>query len=84
MLNDNTAVVLTAQKTVAVFKLFTLLHVLIEKTSTKVVKNILRENYQEEFKYYFGEDRIKLKTYNYYPIISDLHEVVKKLQKHVL
>jgi hypothetical protein len=83
-MNDNNTIVLTAQKTVIVFKLFSLLSMLIEKSAKKNVRKILIENFQEEFKYYFNEDRIRLKTYNYYPIIGDLQLVINKLQIYII
>jgi hypothetical protein len=49
-LNDNSIIVLTPQKTVVVYKLFSVLLILMEKSNKRAVRNILRDKYQEEFK----------------------------------
>lgn len=45
---------------------------------------MLKENYQEEFKYYFNEEKVKSKCFNYYPVFEDLIVIVKKLEAILL
>ena len=76
--NDN--VLISTGQTIILFKIFSLFKILIEKSAGKKLYSILKNNYQEEFKYYFSEEKVKAKCYNYYPIVKDLLQVVKKLE----
>jgi hypothetical protein len=76
--NDN--VLISTGQTIILFKIFSLFKILIEKSSKKQIFSILKNNYQEEFKYYFSEEKIKSKCYNYYPIVKDLLQVVNRLE----
>ncbi len=46
----NPNILLSAQQTVVIFKVFGLLKYIIDKSKKKVLKTLLRQNYQEEFK----------------------------------
>ncbi len=50
MITHNDNIVLTAQQTIVIYKIFSLLRSVIEKSSQKILINLLRQNYQEEFK----------------------------------
>ena len=52
----------------------------MEKSTKKILFKILQDNYQEEFKYYFNEDKIKSKCFNYYPVYQDLIATIKRLE----
>lgn len=84
MLNSSDNVLLSSKETIIVFKVMSLFYSLIEKSNTNKVKVMFKEKFYEEFKYYFNEDRIRLKTFNYYPICDDLICTVKKLQGHIM
>ncbi|CAF0746137.1 unnamed protein product [Brachionus calyciflorus] len=84
LLNTSDSVLLSPKETIVAYKILSFLYTLIEKSTTSKIKKILKDNYYEEFKYYFNEDRIRLKTFNYYPIIDDLLIIVKKLSRHIM
>ena len=50
IINDDTSVALSAKYTIIFYKIFAMFSIIIEKSTTKILKNCLRENYQEEFK----------------------------------
>jgi len=82
MFNEN--VLLSAGQTIIIFKMFSLFKMIMEKSPRKQLNNLFRKNFQEEFKYYFSQDVIKSKCYNYYPIMNDLISIVKKLENFIL
>lgn len=80
----NEDVLLSAGQTVIIFKIFSLFKIIMEKSTKKILLAILQENYQEEFKYYFNEDKIKSKCFNYYPVFQDLIATIKRLESILL
>lgn len=50
LLNDNRTVLLSAQETIIIYKIFSFMSIIVEKSSLKILKNLLKQNYQEEFK----------------------------------
>lgn len=50
IMNDKDNVILNARYTVVVYKIFAFFIIIIEKSTTRVLKNYLRNNFQEEFK----------------------------------
>lgn len=47
----NSNIVLSAQQTVIIFKVFSLFKYIIDKSTKRILKNLFRQTYQEEFKY---------------------------------
>lgn len=83
-MNTNETVLLSSKETVIYFKTFSFILRLMEKSNTNRVIDYLKSNFYEEFKYYFNENRIRLKTYNYYPISKDLIAIINKLQRIII
>jgi hypothetical protein len=81
---DNGKVVLDCQQTVLFFKAFNMIRLVVDDAPTKLIKKYLRKYFQEEFKYYFSEDKIRSNCYTYYPITQDLLNDIKKLEAFIL
>lgn len=83
-MNTNETILLSAKETVIFYKIFSFILRIIEKSNTNRVVDYLKSNFYEEFKYYFNENRIRLKTFNYYPISKDLITIIMKLQRIII
>lgn len=81
---EDDKIVITSQQTVLFYKVFNLIYLIISDSPNKHLRKYLRLNFQEEFKYYFCEDKMRLKCFNYYSITKDLLKTIEKLEKLIL
>jgi hypothetical protein len=83
MVLHSQAIVLSARHTVTAYKMFSLLASLLDKSTSGTLRSLLRDSYAEEFKYYYCEDKMRLRTFSCYPLVDDLLAAVRRVERHL-
>ena len=78
------SIVLSARDTVTVYKMLDFLAVVLDKSTSGTLRRILRDSYAEEFKYYYCEDKMRLRTFVCYPLVDDLLATARRIERHIL